>query len=107
MTLPDFNEILQCNRSGGCSRRCVRMVLFKKRISNIRIIILGVLPEYQMSGIGVVLFYETARPGVANGYPHGEASWVLEDNVMMNRGAKLMNGTLTKKYRLYQMNFPA
>jgi hypothetical protein len=41
---------------------------------------------------------------VDSGYPIGEASWVLEDNVMMNRGAELMNGVRTKTYRVYQMS---
>lgn len=105
MSLPDLNEILRFNKSGRLLPALVRMILFKKRISNIRIIILGVLPEYLPSGAGVGLFYETAVRAVANGYPYGEASWVLEDNVMMNRGAKLLNGKLTKRYRLYQLDF--
>jgi hypothetical protein len=63
---------------------------------------LGVLPEYLNTGIGGVLFYETGRRAVAGGYPAGEASWILEDNVMMNRGAELMNGDLWKRYRLFQ-----
>ncbi len=105
MSLPDLNEILRFNKSGHLLPALVRMILFKKRVSSIRIIILGVLPEYQPSGIGAVLFYETAVRAVANGYPYGEASWVLEDNVMMNRGAKLLNGKLTKRYRLYQVDF--
>ena len=107
MSLPDLNEILRFNKSGRMVPAILRMLLFKKRISSIRIIILGVVPEYQMSGVGVVLFYETALRAIANGYPYGEASWVLEDNIMMNRGAKLLNGTLTKRYRMYQMNFGA
>jgi len=105
MSLPDLNEIFRFNKSGHLLPALVRMVLFKRRVSNIRIIILGVLPEYQPSGVGAVLFYETAIRAIANGYPYGEASWVLEDNMMMNRGAKLLNGKLTKRYRLYQVDF--
>jgi hypothetical protein len=40
---------------------------------------------------------------MAKGYYEGEASWILEDNVMMNRGAELMQGEITKRYRVYQM----
>jgi hypothetical protein len=39
---------------------------------------------------------------VAAGLFHGEASWVLEDNVMMTRGAQLMQGEPYKRYRVYQ-----
>jgi len=49
-----------------------------------------------------VLFYETGVRAVERGYPWGEARWVLEDNVMMNRGAELMNGERYKTYRIYE-----
>ncbi len=102
LSLPDLNEILRYNKSGRLLPALFRMIFFKKRISSIRIILLGVVPQYLMSGVGVVLFYETAIRAVANGYPYGEASWVLEDNTMMVRGAKLLNGVRTKTWRLYQ-----
>ncbi|MEK9135660.1 MAG: hypothetical protein AAB393_00950, partial [Bacteroidota bacterium] len=102
MSLPDLNMVLKDNKRGYLLPALVRLFLFKKRIDFIRIIILGVLPEYLNSGIGGVLFYETGRRAVEQGYPHGEASWVVEDNVMMNRGAALMNAEKTKRYRIYQ-----
>ena len=39
-----------------------------------------------------------------NGILLGEASWILEDNDMMNRGAQVMNGEVYKKYRLYEIS---
>lgn len=105
MSLPDLNIVLKGNRRGYLLPGLIRLFLFRKRIDFIRIVILGVLPEYRTSGIGAVLFYETARRAVENGYPHGEASWVLEDNVMMNRGAALMNADRYKTYRIYELPF--
>jgi hypothetical protein len=32
----------------------------------------------------------------------GEASWVLEDNEMMNRGLELMNASKYKTYRIWE-----
>jgi GNAT superfamily N-acetyltransferase len=102
MTLPDLNMILKNNRKGYLLPALFRILTQKKTINHCRIVILGVLPEYLSTGLGGLLFYETGRRGVASGYPYGEASWVLEDNVMMNRGAKLMNGEVSKVYRIYQ-----
>ncbi|MDH3253004.1 MAG: hypothetical protein OEM41_09450 [Ignavibacteria bacterium] len=102
MTLPDLNMVLKENKKGYLIPALFRLMLHKKKINHCRIVILGVLPEYMNTGIGGLLFYETGRRGVANGYPYGEASWVLEDNVMMNRGAKLMSADLSKTYRIYQ-----
>lgn len=105
MTIPDINRIMVYNKRGWLLPALLRMLLFKKKIDRVRIIILGVLPEYANTGIGAALFYETGRRCVASGYPHGEASWVNEDNVMMNRGAELMQGTIDKRYRVYQLTF--
>lgn len=102
MSIPDLNMVLKNNKNGYLIPGIIRLMLFKKRIDFMRIIILGVLPEYLNSGIGGVLFYETGRRGVERGYPHGEASWVVEDNVMMNRGAELMGADKYKTYRIYQ-----
>lgn len=102
LSLPDLNVVLKDNKNGYLLPALVRMLLFKKRIDAIRVVILGVIPEYRNSGIGGVLFYETGKRSVQQGYPHGEASWVLEDNVMMNRGAEMMSGERYKTYRVYQ-----
>jgi len=102
LALPDLNMILKNNKRGYLIPALLRIMLFKKRINLVRIIVLGVLPEYLKTGIGGALFYETGRRSVDIGYIYGEASWVLEDNVMMNRGAELMNATIWKRYRLFQ-----
>ena len=103
LSLPDLNMVLKDNKSGRLIPGLVRILLFRKRINFMRIVILGVLPEYLNTGIGGALFYETGRRGIERGYIHGEASWVNEDNVMMNRGAELMNGEKWKTYRIFEL----
>ncbi len=103
LALPDLNIILRGNKRGHLLPALVRMILLKKRIHQVRIVILGVIPEYRNTGLGVVLFYEVGKRGIERGYGQGEASWVLEDNVMMNRGAALMSGVKTKVYRIYEL----
>lgn len=103
LSLPDYNILLKDNKHGWLIPALVRILLFRKRIDAVRIMILGVLPEYLKSGIGGLLFHETAVRCIRRGYPKGEASWVLEDNVMMNRGAEMLNAVRTKTYRLYQI----
>jgi hypothetical protein len=103
LSLPDLNQVLIHNKKGRLIPGLFRILFMKKKIHAVRVIILGVVPEYLNTGIGGVLFYETGVRSVAQGYPHGEASWILEDNVRMNRGAELLQGDKTKTYRLYQM----
>lgn len=106
MSLPDLNIVLKDNKRGYLVPGLVRLLFFKKRIHFVRIVILGVVPEFLNSGIGGVLFYETARRGIEHGFVKGEASWVLEDNLMMNRGAQLLKGERYKTYRIYEMALP-
>jgi GNAT superfamily N-acetyltransferase len=104
LSLPDINIALKYNKKGRLLPGLARLLIHKKKIDGVRIIVLGVLKEYQKSGAAGVLFLETARQAKKLGYNWGEASWVLEDNVMMNRSAEMMNGKLDKTYRLYQCN---
>jgi len=41
---------------------------------------------------------------VKKGYERAEMSWILEDNVLVQRGCELMGGRLYKKYRIYEKN---
>jgi GNAT superfamily N-acetyltransferase len=102
LSLPDINIALKYNKKGRLLPGLIRLFLHKKKIDGARIIVLGVLKEHQKSGAAGVLFLETARQAKKLGYNWGEASWVLEDNVMMNRSAEMMNAKKDKTYRLYQ-----
>jgi hypothetical protein len=74
----------------------------KKQINLVRVIVLGVLPEFQKTGIDAVLYYELGVRSEKHGIRYGEASWILEDNVMMNRALQTtVKGKLYKKYRIY------
>jgi hypothetical protein len=85
LSLPDINVRLKANKNGGLIGGLLRLLVFKKKIDLVRVIVLGVIPEFQRSGAAGVLFYETAVRAKKLGYRYGEASWILEDNLMMNR----------------------
>ena len=73
----------------------------KKKIDQIRIITLGVLPKYHGTGIDAMLYREIMERAIKKGMNVGEASWVLEDNVAMNRAAEMMNAAPYKRYRIF------
>jgi hypothetical protein len=102
LSIPDLNIALKYNKNGYLLPAIVRMLVHKKKINWARVLVLGVVPDRLKTGAASVLFYETARRCTEKGYPDGEASWVLEDNVMMNRAAEFLNGDRYKTYRLYQ-----
>lgn len=102
LNLPDINMILKDNRNGGLLGGLWRLATRRSRIDFCRVLVLGVLPEYRRTGAAGVLFYEYALRAVKLGYRGGEASWILEDNVMMTRAAEMMGGHRYKTYRIYE-----
>jgi len=101
--LPDINQALIHNKNGSLLGAVWHLLTKKKKITWVRIIVLGVLKEYQKTGIDSVMYYEFTDRGKKLGITNGEASWILEDNDMMNKAAtKTMKGELYKTYRLYE-----
>jgi GNAT superfamily N-acetyltransferase len=105
LALPDFNQVLA--RLNG---RLFPFGIFKllwhtkvrNKIDGVRIITMGVVPEFQKRGIDTVFYVETYNVGVKRGYKWAEMSWVLEDNTLMNRVLELLGARLYKKYRIYE-----
>ena len=104
LSLPDINVALKYNKNGYILPALYHLFTKKKKIDLVRIIVLGVIPEYLSSGAGAALFYETAINAKKLGYGYGEASWILEDNERMVKSAEAMQGKITKRYRIYEMS---
>jgi GNAT superfamily N-acetyltransferase len=102
LSLPDINQALKYNKRGGLLGGVWHLYTKKAQINRCRILVLGVLPAYKKTGAAGVLFFETAARAKRLGYRYGEASWILEDNVMMHRAAAAMQGHHYKTYRVYQ-----
>lgn len=82
----------------------LRLFTERKKTPWVRIITLGIVPDWQKKGLDTVFYFEIVQRARKMGIYLGEASWILEDNEMMNRGAKLLNSDLYKKYRIYDIN---
>ena len=97
----DYNRIIKEMNGKLFPFGIIKLFTQKKKIDWARIIILGVVPEFQKKGFDAVFYWEILERAKKIGIHLGEASWILEDNDMMNRGAEAMNGTIYKKYRIY------
>lgn len=67
-----------------------------------RAVIMGVVAEYREKGIDALMYIAAARLAFRKGYKWCEMSWMLEDNVMMNRILQRL-GEIYKTYKIYQM----
>jgi hypothetical protein len=103
LALPDFNIILKKLNGRLLPFGIFKLLLNKKNINSIRLLTLGVKQKYQSKrGIAPALYYETYTRGTTKGYGHGEFSWVLEDNTLMNRALQSMGAVVNKKYAIYE-----
>ncbi|UCB51760.1 MAG: N-acetyltransferase [Candidatus Zixiibacteriota bacterium] len=106
LALPDFNQVL-ARLNGRLFPLGILKLLWHTKIRNkidgVRIITMGVIPEFQKRGIDTVFYVQTFNVGVKRGYRWAEMSWVLEDNTLMNRVLELLGAKLYKKYRIYEI----
>ncbi len=105
LVMLDYNELFKDFDGKLFPFNVIKLFTKRKKITWARILTLGIIPEYQKRGIDALLYYEITKRAEKLGIMKGEASWILEDNEMMKRGAEqVMNGKVYKKYRVYQMD---
>lgn len=102
MALPDYNQIMHKvpERRGFFAN--LRFRWHARRITGMRVMTLGVKETFRRRGLEVLLYLDAFRAATRKGYEQAEMSWVLEDNVLMQRGCELMGGTLSKRYRIFE-----
>ncbi|MCX6149361.1 MAG: hypothetical protein NTX22_02420 [Ignavibacteriales bacterium] len=103
LVMLDYNSVFKEMNGHLFPFNFIKLWTKKKNIKWARIITLGIIPEFQKRGLDSVFYWEIVQRAEKIGILLGEASWILEDNEMMNRGAEVMKGELYKKYRIYEM----
>jgi GNAT superfamily N-acetyltransferase len=102
ISIPDINQVLK-KMNGRLLPFGWWHYLNKRRIiDQVRVGFLGVLPEYQHTGVAAALYIEHFNMAAATRVTHGEAGWILEDNSSMNRGLEAMGGRIVKRCRIYE-----
>ena len=104
LAVPDVNMALKKIRGRLLPIGLFKLLWHSRKIKHLRVITMGVVREYQSLGAAALFYEEIYKQAVsAGGYPSAEISWVLENNVMMNRAADLVGWRRSKTYRIYEM----
>jgi hypothetical protein len=103
LALLDYNRLLKRIPSG----RLLPLGLFtllagRRGLRSGRVMALGVKREHRTRSVFALFAHELVRRGRAAGVTGAEASWVLEDNHLMNRPMRAMGGTPYRRWRLYE-----
>jgi hypothetical protein len=103
LSIPDVNQILKGIKKGRLFPTGIFKLLFqRKSIKKIRIITLGVIEGYRKMGIETIFYADIIKQVLKKGITTAEASWILEDNYLMNKAIQDINGKPYKKYRIFE-----
>jgi GNAT superfamily N-acetyltransferase len=100
--LPDANQLFKRMRGKLLPFGVFHFLNRKRIIDQMRLPILGLMPEYRNKGLDLVLMHDIYERAIAAGYKRAELSWTLEDNKAINHAIETGGAKLYKKYRIYQ-----
>ncbi len=105
LALPDYNIVLQPLKGRLATPRIFGFLPYLfgwKWPPRTRVLTLGVTEKYRGKGLETAMLIEGLNTGFNNGVKESEASWILEDNVMMCRMLEAIGGRVYKRYRIYE-----
>lgn len=103
LAIPDINQVLiKIKRGRLFPTGIFKLLLGKKKINYVRVLALGVTKEYRKAGIEAFFYAEIIQKAIDKKITGGEASWILENNEMMNKGLIKMNAKVYKRYRILE-----
>lgn len=105
VALPDINQALKHIDGKLFPFGLLKVLYYARKIRQVRIALMGVLPEYQGRGIDALLHKQTIENGLVKEYESAELSWILESNVDMIRVAERIGAFVEKRYRMYHISF--
>jgi len=105
LALPDFNEAFKPLKgkllSPGVFTALPYLLGWKMPVY-LRCLTLGVTAKYRGRGIEAAMLAEALDASLRLGIQRGEASWILEDNIAVQRTIGLFGGKVYKTYRIYE-----
>ena len=100
--MPDFNLVLSRMKGRLNPVSAVRAFYYYWKITDVRMMLLGIKPEYRNKGVDAVLLCEGFKGVKRGGYKRVEFSWILEDNINVIRLTEMIGASLYKRYRIYE-----
>jgi len=102
LCLPDLNPALRHLHGRITPWGLVRFLAARRRVDMVRLVLLGVLPEYRRRGVEALLLAQGWEAVHRLGYRGCEVGWILEENAVTRQATDRWNARLVKTYRLYE-----
>ena len=104
LALPDVNQAMKPANGNLFPTGLLKILYYQRLIKSVRVLALGVVEEYRASGLAAGFYATLVRNARKLGFGDCEMSWILEDNVLMNRSLEVMGAKRYKTYRIYEWN---
>jgi GNAT superfamily N-acetyltransferase len=102
VALPDINQALPGTDGRLFPKGLIKLLRRKRYIDQGRLLLFGIDRMYRAQGLLPLLLMEMNAQANGGPYKRVEFSWVLEDNMDVNRPAAEHGARLYKTYRIYQ-----
>lgn len=102
LALPDFNQALRHVNGRLVPFGLIKLLWYRRKINAIRVITLGLMPDYRNRGIDALLILHVFENAEPIDMARGECSWILEDNMPMRLAIEKIGGDAYKTYRIYE-----
>ena len=103
LTVPNLNEVfIKIPRGRLFPTGFLKFLFGRKSIKSARVVALGILPEYRRIGLDVCMYVRSYQTALRKGIHRAEASWILENNELMNRALLQMGGKVFRRHRIYE-----
>ena len=104
LALPDVNQALKPANGSLFPTGLLKILYYQRLIKHVRVLALGVVEEYRASGLAAGFYATLVQNARKLGFGDTEMSWILEDNVLMNRSLEVMGAKHYKTYRICDWN---
>jgi len=106
LCVPDINVALKKINGRlttfGLPIGLAKLLYHKSRLKTVRLVALGVLPKFRRHGLAEMLVLRSIEEAMIKKGCSGEASLILENNLMMNRFLEAIGLEKYKTYRIYR-----
>lgn len=98
----DVNKVFK-QMNGRLFPNAYKLFTERKNVKWMRVLLLGLFPEYQGKGIDAVVYLHLIEAALERGFKYCEGSYILKENTMMNRGMRAVSGEVYKEYKIYEI----
>jgi len=100
--LPDINKVLIKMKGRLFPFGIIKFYLNKNKIDSIRVLTLGVLPQFRGLGLESLLIHRLHERMKVAPYRWGEFSFIMENNYPMRKVLENLGFEIYKRYRIYE-----